>query len=124
MRVTELLTAALLQASAVLSTPLDDRSAKGASKRPNHPIGPQHPTKPFAVSPARSKTCILTARGNGKDDSANILKNVKKCNNGGHVIFPKGQDFTIGTALDLTFLKHIDLGKDISTLPYFFANAM
>jgi galacturan 1,4-alpha-galacturonidase len=113
MRVTELLSFALLQASAVLSTPLEDRSSKGASKRPNFPVGPKHPTKPLPVSPARTKTCILTARGHGKDDSSNILKNVKKCNNGGQVVFPKGQNFTIGTALDLTFLKHIDLGMQI-----------
>jgi galacturan 1,4-alpha-galacturonidase len=113
MRVTELLSFALLQASAVLSTPLDDRSSKGASKRPNYAVGPKSPAKPIPASPARTKTCTLTARGNGKDDSANILKNVKKCNNGGHVVFPKGQNFTIGTALDLTFLNHIDLGMHI-----------
>jgi galacturan 1,4-alpha-galacturonidase len=49
--------------------------------------------------------------GNGADDSANVLKAIKDCNNGGHVVFPKDQKFTIGTALDLTFLNHIDLGK-------------
>ena len=53
---------------------------------------------------------MLKALGGGKDDSANILNAVKKCNNGGHVVFPKGQQFTIGTALDLTFLNSIDLG--------------
>ena len=110
MRVTNILSLALLQASTVLSTPLEDRSSKGASQRPNHAVGPKTPAKAFPASPPRHKTCTLTARGGGKDDSKNILKNIKKCNNGGHVVFPKGQNFTIGTALDLTFLKHIDLG--------------
>jgi galacturan 1,4-alpha-galacturonidase len=111
MRVTELFTCALLQASAVLSTPLDERSVKVvASKRPYHPAHPYHPKKPCPASPARTKTCSVKALGNGQDDSDNILKAIKKCNNGGHVIFPKDQKFTIGTALDLTFLNSIDLG--------------
>jgi galacturan 1,4-alpha-galacturonidase len=111
MRVTELLTCALLQASVALSTPLDERSVQvAASKRPHHPAYPYHPKKAFPASPARTKTCSLKALGNGKDDSANILKAIKKCNNGGHVVFPKDQKFTIGTALDLTFLNSIDLG--------------
>ncbi|KAF1837172.1 pectin lyase-like protein [Decorospora gaudefroyi] len=110
MRVTELLTFALLQASAVLSTPLDERNGKGvASKRPNHPVRPHHPKKCMPASPARKKTCTVNALGDGKDDSSNILKAIKKCNNGGHVVFPEDQKFTVGTALDLTFLKHIDL---------------
>jgi len=32
------------------------------------------------------------------------------CNNGGHAVFTEGTNYLIGTALDLTFLKHIDLG--------------
>lgn len=53
---------------------------------------------------------MVKANGNGKDDSKNILSAIKSCNNGGHVVFPKDKNYTIGTALDLTFLKHIDLG--------------
>lgn len=104
MRVTELLACALLQASTALSA---------ASNRPNHPVAPYHPSKGVTPSPARSKTCMLKALGGGKDDSANILKAVKQCNNGGHVVFPKNQQFTIGTALDLTFLDSIDLGLSV-----------
>ena len=112
MRVTELFTCALLQASAVLSTPLDERSVKVvASKRPYHPAYPYHPKKACPASPPRNKTCSVKALGNGKDDSSNILKAIKQCNNGGHVVFPKDQKFTIGTALDLTFLNSIDLGE-------------
>jgi hypothetical protein len=112
MRISEVLTIGLLQATAVLASPYDVRNAKVvSSKRPNHPVAPHHPGKTFPASPARTKTCIVQACGNGTDDSANILKAIKQCNNGGHVVFPKDQKFTIGTALDLTFLNHIDLGR-------------
>jgi galacturan 1,4-alpha-galacturonidase len=45
------------------------------------------------------------------DDSKYILDALHDCNNGGHVVFKEGTEYLIGTALDLTFLKHIDLGK-------------
>lgn len=110
MRVQELFTFAL--ASAAFASPVEERDAKVTpSKRPNHPIAPYHPGKAFPASPARTRTCTVKANGNGKDDSKNILSAIKSCNNGGHVVFPKGKNYTIGTALDLTFLKHIDLGK-------------
>lgn len=35
------------------------------------------------------------------------------CNNGGHVVFKEGIKYTIGTALDLTFLNHIDIGTKL-----------
>jgi galacturan 1,4-alpha-galacturonidase len=112
MRVSSFITAALLQASVAWSTPVetDDFIARAASKRPNHPIKPYHPGKPFLSSPARSKTCTVKSYGNGKDDSQYVLSAIKSCNNGGHVVFSKGKTYTVGTALDLTFLKHIDLG--------------
>ncbi|RJE26348.1 Exo-polygalacturonase [Aspergillus sclerotialis] len=34
---------------------------------------------------------------------------LKKCNNGGKVVFDSDKHYTIGTALDMTFLKHVDL---------------
>jgi galacturan 1,4-alpha-galacturonidase len=112
MRISEVLTYGLLQATAVLASPYDIRNAKVVpSKRPNHPVAPHHPGKAFPASPDRTKTCIVQSHGNGTDDSATILKAIKQCNNGGHVVFPKDQKFTIGTALDLTFLNHIDLGR-------------
>jgi galacturan 1,4-alpha-galacturonidase len=112
MRVSSFIAAALLQASLALSSPVeaDDLVARGASKRPNHAIKPHHPGKPFLSSPARSKICTVKSYGNGKDDSQYVLNAIKSCNNGGHVVFSKGKTYTIGTALDLTFLKHIDLG--------------
>lgn len=111
MRVTELLTFVLLQAATVVSSPVEERGVKVvASKRPADTVGPYHPGKLTSSSPKRTKTCVVKSNGKGKDDSKNILKSIKECNNGGHVVFPKDQHFTIGTALDLTFLKHIDLG--------------
>ncbi|KAF1846259.1 glycoside hydrolase family 28 protein [Cucurbitaria berberidis CBS 394.84] len=110
MRVSELLTFALLQASSAWSSPNEPYEARTVpSKRPQHPIKPYHPGKAFPPSPSRTKTCVVKANGNGTDDSQNILKAIKTCNNGGHVVFPKDKKFTIGTALDLTFLQHIDL---------------
>lgn len=110
MRVSELL--ALACASVAIASPVDERDNRGTpSKRPDTAIAPYHPGKAFPVSPARKKVCTVRARGSGKDDSKNILKTIQKCNNGGHVVFPKEENYTIGTALDLTFLKHIDLGE-------------
>jgi galacturan 1,4-alpha-galacturonidase len=71
---------------------------------------PHHPFKPLPASQARHKTCHVANHGKGKDDSANILSALKKCNNGGKVVFDSDKTYTIGTALDMTFLKHVDLG--------------
>jgi galacturan 1,4-alpha-galacturonidase len=54
----------------------------------------------------------VKSHGNGKDDAAYVLDAIHSCNNGGHVVFKEGVKYTIGTALDLTFLKHIDIGMD------------
>lgn len=47
------------------------------------------------------------------DDSSYILDALHRCNNGGHVVFREGVEYFIATALDLTFLEHIDLGMKI-----------
>jgi len=114
MRITGILAIAVLQASAGTSLLLGDvRAITVASQRPNYAISPRHPGRAFPVSPARTKTCIVKANGDGKDDSQNILSAIKECNNGGHVLFPRESSYIIGTALDLTFLEHIDLGTMI-----------
>lgn len=59
-------------------------------------------------SPSRKKTCHV--KGGTADDSAALLKAFHKCNNGGHVVLDAGVTYTIGTVLDLTFLKHVDWG--------------
>ncbi|CAG7954195.1 unnamed protein product [Penicillium salamii] len=71
---------------------------------------PNHPLKPLPASQPRTRTCHVSSHGHGKDDSANVLSALKKCNNGGKVIFDADKTYTIGKALDMTFLKHVDLG--------------
>ncbi|KAF2754991.1 polygalacturonase precursor [Pseudovirgaria hyperparasitica] len=79
------------------------------SLRPNIAVGPKSLGKPVHSSPSRSKTCIIKSKENGSDDSTAILSAFQQCNNGGHVVFTKGVKYTIGTALDLTFLRHVDV---------------
>ena len=43
------------------------------------------------------------------DDSPYILSALHACNNGGHVVFDASTKYIIGTALDMTFLQHIDI---------------
>jgi hypothetical protein len=64
---------------------------------------------PERVRIPRKKTCRLTPLGSGKDDGPQILDAVKKCNNGGRVVFKENHNYTIGTALDLTFMNGVDL---------------
>lgn len=44
------------------------------------------------------------------DDSQYILEALHECNNGGTVVFPEHWTYVIGTALNMTFLKHVDIG--------------
>jgi galacturan 1,4-alpha-galacturonidase len=60
--------------------------------------------------PLPGRVCYVESAGEGKDDAMNILSAVHKCNNGGRVVFRKGVEYIIGTALDLTFMNNIDLG--------------
>ncbi|KAF2644461.1 putative extracellular exo-polygalacturonase [Massarina eburnea CBS 473.64] len=81
-----------------------------SSGRPNHAVAPFSPGLPVHNSPVRTKNCTVKSYGvDGKDDSEYILSAIKQCNNGGHVIFSKDKKYTVGTALDLTFLNSIDL---------------
>lgn len=72
-----------------------------------------HPKTPRRSPPYHSQrtnlTCYVQSHGNGTDDSSYILSAVNTCNNGGHVVFTQGTKYTIGTALNLTFLEHIDI---------------
>jgi galacturan 1,4-alpha-galacturonidase len=56
------------------------------------------------------KVCLVKCEGKGQDASKNILEAVHECNNGGRVVFEKNNEYTIGTALDLTFLNNIEIG--------------
>ena len=70
----------------------------------------QCPGGPRALPP-RQKVCVVASKENGQDDAQNILDAIHECNNGGRVVFKEGVQYTIGTALDLTFMNDIDLGK-------------
>lgn len=85
-------------------------TVQGLSRSRNDACKPNNPFKPLPTSSQRSKTCRVKAHGDGTDDSPAIMSAIKKCNNGGKVVFDEDKEYTIGTALDLTFLKNIDLG--------------
>jgi hypothetical protein len=85
------------------------------SNRPSLVYSPQRPYKKMHDSPKRHKKCVVKSHNDFKtDDSSYVLKAVEKCNDGGHVVFPEGTTYVIGTALDLTGLKHIDIGVSLS----------
>ncbi|GAB1204637.1 hypothetical protein APSETT445_003299 [Aspergillus pseudonomiae] len=72
-------------------------------------VGPKPPFRPLPASSPRHKTCHVHSNGDGTDDAPYILSALKQCNNGGKVVFDEDKEYTIGTALDMTFLKHVDL---------------
>lgn len=81
------------------------------SERPSLVYSPKRPYQKMHDSPKRHKNCVVKSHNDFEtDDSSYILQAVKQCNNGGHVVFPEGTTYVIGTALDLTGLKHIDIG--------------
>lgn len=83
-------------------------AADSGSKRRDIKPYPKQPKTPRHLSAARtSKTC--TVAGGKTDDAPAILAAAKKCNDGGTVVFSKSSTYNVGTALDLTFLKHVDL---------------
>ncbi|KAI9648536.1 hypothetical protein NHQ30_003171 [Ciborinia camelliae] len=102
-------------AIAVASPTLDTRrghnskAASAASTRPTVEYSPKNPSTAPPSPAVRTKTCTVTSAGNGADDSAAIMSALTECNNGGHVVFSKGVTYSVATAMDWTFLKHIDL---------------
>jgi galacturan 1,4-alpha-galacturonidase len=97
---------AVLSASAALV------GASCVSRRPTLNPMPYTPRVPFPSPPKRTRVCTVETHGDGiTDDSQNILTAFHACNGGGHVLFPRGKTFIIGTAMDWTFLKNIDIGK-------------
>lgn len=91
------------------------------SPRPTITCHPKHPTKPMPSSPPRTKVCYVESHDDGTtDDSPYILEALHECNNGGHAIFTQGTTYIIGTAMNLTFLEHIDIGQCIFTMCYMF----
>lgn len=119
------LTAILALASLTIATPtwssLEQwKHSPGGKSSPNHTSPrpsvscyPKHPSKPAPSPPARNKVCYVNSHGNGTDDSPYILDAFHSCNNGGHVVFKEGTQYIIGTAMDWTFLNHIDIGMKL-----------
>lgn len=97
--------ATLLAAGAAASCP------GGYSSRPVISPSPHTPRLAVPSPPARSKFCTVKTHGNGSDDSAYILSAFHSCNNGGHVLFSANTTYTVGTAMDWTFLQSIDIGE-------------
>lgn len=97
----------LLAATTVLAAPSIDERSSSISR--NNRVGPKCAFKPLPETGKRNRECKVKTHGNGNDDSEYILAALKSCNNGGKVVFDK--NYTIGTALDIQWLKHIDLGK-------------
>jgi galacturan 1,4-alpha-galacturonidase len=75
--------------------------------RPNIIPWPHGCGKPHHPSPPRDRHCNVVPRGQGQDDAPGILQAFRSCNSGGTVVLDKS--YTIGTPLDLTFLKHVDV---------------
>lgn len=89
---------------------LSKHSTSYPSKRPLVEFSPNQPWKTFPSSPPRHKICHVPSHNDfTTDDSSYILSALQECNNGGRVVFPSNTSYVIGTALDLTFLHHIDL---------------
>ncbi|CAD6441728.1 8f28391f-bece-4afc-b165-64c327e63043 [Sclerotinia trifoliorum] len=106
--------AAVAVANPVGSDSSDAIARRGHSKQQTstRPVVQYSPKNPSVAPPypaARTKTCVVPSNGNGKDDSSAIMSALHSCNNGGHVVFSKGVTYSIGTAMDWTFLQHIDL---------------
>lgn len=87
------------------------------SPRPVVNPSPVQPRLAVPNPPERTKFCTVQTHGNGSDDSAYILSAFHECNDGGHVLFAQDSTYTIGTAMDWTFLQHIDIGECSATLP-------
>jgi galacturan 1,4-alpha-galacturonidase len=97
----------VLQVAALAAT----ATAKSClSRRPTISPSPYQPRLPIPNPPKRHKVCVVETNGDGvTDDSEHILTAFHECNDGGHVLFSKDETYTIGTAMDWTFLKHIDI---------------
>ncbi|KAI0018835.1 glycoside hydrolase family 28 protein [Xylariomycetidae sp. FL0641] len=92
---------------AALSHVVSPNTGKAVLPRPELRPAPFNSGRPLPDSPARNKTCFVTPKGDGGDDAPGIVEACQKCNGGGAVVLDA--NYTIGTPLDLTFLKSVDL---------------
>ncbi|GAT18805.1 exopolygalacturonase X [Aspergillus luchuensis] len=84
-------------------------TAEAFSRSREAACGPKKPFRPLPTSQSRDKTCHVRSHGDGTDDSDYILSALNQCNHGGKVVFDEDKEYIIGTALNMTFLKNIDL---------------
>ncbi|KAK8098796.1 extracellular exo-polygalacturonase, partial [Apiospora kogelbergensis] len=102
--------AALLWRASLLATTAYVAAAGHISPRPSLSFSPNTPYHAVVEPPPRNKTCFIESHGDGKtDDSPCILNAFRQCNNGGRAVFRQDQTYFIGTAMDWTFLNHIDI---------------
>lgn len=92
---------------ALASTAFGTNNTKPPISRPELKAYPLDAGIPFPHSPKRCKTCYVPDGAESGDDSSSILEGFKQCNQGGNVVLDG--DYTIGTALDLTFLEAVDV---------------
>jgi len=119
MQLTQILTVAFAAVVIASPAPLEARNngGKANSKYPKHttPFKPWNcsPKKPHKQPPPptpKTQTCYVDSHGDStKDDSDFVVQAIDDCNNGGHVVFQQGLNYTIGTALNLTYLNNIDI---------------
>jgi galacturan 1,4-alpha-galacturonidase len=87
------------------------------------PYSPYSPWGPPPSSPGNNgRTCTVKALGHSRDDTPQILEAFKECNNGGRVIFPEGQNYTIATKLNPVVYDVTVEWKGIWTVCTFFNN--
>jgi galacturan 1,4-alpha-galacturonidase len=92
----------------VLALVAASASASLGPFRPALKCSPKQPPRPFPTSKPRDNFRICTVPDQLADAGPAILAAAQKCNNGGTVFFPPGKNFTVATALDLTFLVNVD----------------
>ncbi|KAI2639348.1 polygalacturonase [Xylaria nigripes] len=118
---------AAILAGVAIAKPVFNSHAEGVVlSRPNIQPFPHNSGRALPHSPCRTKSCSVKALGREEDDAPKILEAFHDCNYGGIVVLDG--NYTIATALDLTFLNGVDvaLSGSISFKPdidYWVANS-
>lgn len=81
----------------------------GVPPRPNVVPAPFDSGRPMPFSPPRDegRFCHVKPSCNGSDTAPRILRAFEECNDGGTIVLD--HSYRIGSPLDLTFLKHVDV---------------
>lgn len=99
-----------LFSAVVCSTAVSASPYSKLPKRPDVKPTPYDSGTPMPCSPARDagRYCyVKPGISEDRDDAAAILDAFHTCNDGGTIVLDS--DYLIGSPLDLTFLKHIDV---------------